>query len=186
MKKSVRNAGFTLIEVIVVAAIIAILAGILVPMIFNQIDESKKTRALGDCKSIQSALLAFRKDVGSWPNKTAPATANVDLLYVTSTAPPVLPPDADLTGLGWGVAIKHPLHDHLRVDEYGSYGTLWKGPYMSDFSSDPWGNPYLISAGTFDDPAAATWVLSMGPDGILQTNIVAVTVMGDDIAVRIK
>jgi len=33
--------GFTLIEVIVVAAIIAILAGILVPMIYNQIDTAK-------------------------------------------------------------------------------------------------------------------------------------------------
>ena len=56
------NRGFTLIEVIVVAAIIAILAGILVPMIFNQIDEAKKTRAQADCKTISTAILMFRKD----------------------------------------------------------------------------------------------------------------------------
>ena len=60
--------GFTLIEVIVVASIIAILAGILVPMIFNQIDEAKIARAQADCKSISTAILLFRKDLGKWPN----------------------------------------------------------------------------------------------------------------------
>nr|MDA8412260.1 prepilin-type N-terminal cleavage/methylation domain-containing protein [Desulfobacteraceae bacterium] len=62
-----RNRGFTLIEVIVVAAIIAILAGILVPMIFRQIDEAKISRAEADCKSISTAVLLFRKDTGKWP-----------------------------------------------------------------------------------------------------------------------
>jgi prepilin-type N-terminal cleavage/methylation domain-containing protein len=63
----IGNRGFTLIEVIVVAAIIAILAGILVPMIFNQIDEAKLTRAEGDCKTISTAILMFRKETGKWP-----------------------------------------------------------------------------------------------------------------------
>ena len=61
------NAGFTLIEVIVVAGIIAILAGILVPMILKEIDESRITRAAADTKSISTAMMVFKKDTAQWP-----------------------------------------------------------------------------------------------------------------------
>src|SRR5271169_4840041 len=72
--------GFTLIEVIVVAAIIAILVGILVPMIFKEIDEARITRASADTKSISTALLVLRKDTGQWP-VNANCSPTVTLLY---------------------------------------------------------------------------------------------------------
>ena len=60
--KSGNERGFTLIEVIVVAGIIAILAGILVPMIFKEIDESRITRASADVRSISAAMIVFRRN----------------------------------------------------------------------------------------------------------------------------
>ena len=62
-----RNEGFTLIEVIVVAGIIAILAGILVPLILKEIDESRITRATADTRSISTAMIVFKKDTAQWP-----------------------------------------------------------------------------------------------------------------------
>lgn len=189
--------GFTLIEVIVVAGIIAILAGILVPMIFNQIDESKKTRAAADCKSISTAILAFRKDVGRWPNMKT-ATSNFTFLYGPGYVPATH--DSQLTtGTGYDVAEASTLKDHLTANDPGYLATMWKGPYMSDIQADPWGNPYVVDASGFfmidpvtsnpvDDPTTPVWVLSAGPNGIFETNrgSNALDTTKDDIGIRIK
>lgn len=54
MKKfsKLRTEGFTLIEVIVVIAVVAILAAILTPQIVKNISESKIARAKKDRKSV--------------------------------------------------------------------------------------------------------------------------------------
>ena len=81
--------GFTLIEVIVVAGIIAILAGILVPLIFKEIDESRITRATADIKSIATSMLVLKKDTGQWPVSSACAN-NVTILNSSSGTLPAL------------------------------------------------------------------------------------------------
>ena len=175
--------GFTLIEVIVVAGIIAILAGILVPMIFNQIDESRKTRALADCKSIQTAIMTFRKDTGVWPNRTNPTTANISMLSGGGTAIP----DADLGPLGFDVTTRQMYSDHLKTDNNLAYGASWKGPYLNKVEADPWGNAYITNALNFNDnPATPVWILSAGPDGILQTATNGNNLSGDDVGILIK
>lgn len=176
--------GFTLIEVIVVAGIIAILAGVLVPMIFNQIDESRRTRALADCKSIQTAIMTFRKDTGTWPNKTASSVANVTLLSGVGT--PI--PDADLAARLFDVSVSQRFVDHLKVDDNGAYGTVWKGPYLtSTVEADPWGNTYIMNAKNLnDEPATPVWIISAGPDGILDTPANADVLVNNDVGIRIK
>jgi general secretion pathway protein G len=188
--------GFTLIEVIVVAAIIAILAGILVPMIFNQIDEAKISRAQGDVKSISSAIMVFRKDTGQWPNRTDPATAASNTVKVLSSTGAALTP-----ALNWTAP------DANLIDYLGGANTLlyptafWKGPYMASVDADPWGNTYLVGAKNFEDiTGKPVWVISAGPDGIIQTPLdgavcydnktvdpaTGATHPGDDICQRLK
>ncbi|MBC8019083.1 MAG: type II secretion system protein GspG [Verrucomicrobia bacterium] len=183
--------GFTLIEVIVVAGIIAILAGILVPMIFNQIDEAKVTRALGDMKSIQSGIMIFKKDTGSWPDKTAPGVVGVTLLYSDSksTATPPIPTNS---GIDWNSTTAERIADHLNANNDGVYGaTTWKGPYLNANDADPWGNAYIINADNFSTDGKV-WVVSAGPDGIIQTNAASDSCSdkaagnGDDICIRLK
>ncbi len=182
--------GFTLIEVIVVAAIIAILAGVLVPMIFNQIDESKISKAKGDCKSIQNALLALRKDVGKWPSQRVIGT-NATVLYGLAPGIAFVEP-AELAGLGFTTTQPVSLADSLvkkDSDTYDATNTTWKGPYMPGLNQDPWEKPYIVDGVGLDDttvPPVPVWVLSAGPDGVFQTAKGAETLAGDDIGVRIK
>lgn len=173
--------GFTLIEVIVVAAIIAILAGILVPMIFNQIDESKISKAKGDAKSFQTAITMFRKDNSCWPNRTNgadPTTNTIQVLFSEGTA------IADLATKGWNGS-NNQLLNHLRINDNGYPAAMWKGPYLPEAGADPWGNQYMVGAKNFEN-SSAVWILSAGPDGVIQTGIDDDILSGDDIGIRLK
>ena len=167
--------GFTLVEVIVVAAIIAILAGILVPMIFSQIDEAKLSRAKGDLRSLSSGIYAFRKDVGQWP-----ACAGATLLYGAGTL------DKANFPAGWDVTAPQLFDDHLMQDSNGCYGDMYKGPYFPAVEKDPWGHAYIVNAQGFGVDKQAVLVLSSGPDGILQTGSTDAVAAGDDIGIRVK
>lgn len=59
--------GFTLIEVMVVVAILAILAAIIVPRIMGRPEEAKRTKAQIDIKSIEEALNLYKLDNGVYP-----------------------------------------------------------------------------------------------------------------------
>ncbi|HEX7557707.1 MAG TPA: type II secretion system major pseudopilin GspG [Usitatibacter sp.] len=59
--------GFTLIEVLVVVAILAILAAIVVPRIMDRPDEAKRVAAKADIGAIVQALKLYRLDNGGYP-----------------------------------------------------------------------------------------------------------------------
>lgn len=59
--------GFTLIEVLVVVAILGILAAIVVPRIMDRPDEAKRIAAKADIGAISQALKLYRLDNGIYP-----------------------------------------------------------------------------------------------------------------------
>lgn len=65
MKKSVYF--FTLVELLTVIAVIAILAGIAVPVIVGMSAKGKETSARADMNSIKLALTQFKSDYSVWP-----------------------------------------------------------------------------------------------------------------------
>ncbi len=65
MKK--RDAGFTLIELMVVIVIIGILAGFIVPKLMHRTGQAAQTRAKADIASIKTALQLFKLDTGRYP-----------------------------------------------------------------------------------------------------------------------
>ena len=62
-----NEAGFTLIEIMVVIAIIGILATLIVPRIMGRPDEARVTAAKHDIGTLNQALKLYRLDIGRYP-----------------------------------------------------------------------------------------------------------------------
>jgi general secretion pathway protein G len=60
--------GFTLMEVLVVVAILGILAAIIVPRVMERPDEAKKIAAKADIQALVNALKLYRLDSGFYPS----------------------------------------------------------------------------------------------------------------------
>jgi general secretion pathway protein G len=61
------EAGLTLVEMIVVLAIIALVAALIVPNVIGRPDEARVTVANTDIRTISAALKMYRLDNGSYP-----------------------------------------------------------------------------------------------------------------------
>ncbi len=175
-----REGGFTLIEVIVVAGIIAVLAGILVPLIFKEIDESKIARAQADIRSISSAMIVFKKDTGNWPAKDGTCTESVTII-VGDGATPTFP-------AGYDRSNQFTYNDYLPSDVSGCYPN-WKGPYMARVNADPWGRHYSTNVkDLYNNSGNPVWIISAGPNGVVDTDIAPgqQSPAGDDIGIRLQ
>ena len=202
--------GFTMIEMVVVLAIIATLIAILTPVVATYVDQSRITRAQADARAIGEAIARFERDVGRYPMwSTANAllqdsTANVVVLRGPGVLPadgtlPVVwisgsPADTDCTASCQWDDIENQLLTNAPL--YVTNASLarpfkWKGPYF-DSDADPWGNMYLVNIINCKSTSMdACFVISAGPNGKIETafNIsknASVSPVGDDILYRIK
>jgi prepilin-type N-terminal cleavage/methylation domain-containing protein len=65
--KKTKTSGFTLIEMLVVIAIIALLAAILVPTVTNALENANRTRALSNGRGIYQAIFAAHLETINFP-----------------------------------------------------------------------------------------------------------------------
>ena len=65
--KGRRQRGFTLIELIVVMAIVALLASIAAPRYFNSLHKSKETALLASLATMRDAIDQYAADKGRYP-----------------------------------------------------------------------------------------------------------------------
>jgi prepilin-type N-terminal cleavage/methylation domain-containing protein len=201
--------GFTLIELMVVLAVIVTLALVLTPSIANTINDARIARARNDCQTIVSGIYQFYRDTGYFPlwrvaqGGGAGAPANRLQLLVSRGNVPL----EDLRTL-WTTGAAGGLAEQL-VNNTPGYALRtptsqfgWNGPYFSsEIAADPWGNRYVVNIAMIDlSPGAATasgqtkmavWVLSAGPNGTIETPFAssifsATQPVGDDIGNRIQ
>ena len=67
-KRGARRAAFTLIEIMLVLAIIALLMGVGIWKLAGVTDQGKKTRVKADIGVIRTALVRYQIDAGSYPS----------------------------------------------------------------------------------------------------------------------
>lgn len=80
-----RNAGFTLIEIMVVVVILGILAALVVPKVMSRPDDAKIVAATHDISALTQALKLYRLDNNAYPSTDQGLLA----LVQRPTAPPI-------------------------------------------------------------------------------------------------
>ncbi|SSC07868.1 type II secretion system major pseudopilin GspG [bacterium endosymbiont of Bathymodiolus sp. 5 South] len=66
--KNKKQHGFTLVEILVVVAIIGILASIIIPKLTSKVDEARVQKAHLDIKSLSSMLVIYKLDKYGYPD----------------------------------------------------------------------------------------------------------------------
>jgi prepilin-type N-terminal cleavage/methylation domain-containing protein len=82
MKLFSSKKGFTLIELVVVIAILGILAGIAIPRFLDATATARGAKIVADMRTIDSAIMVYNAKTGNMPSTTA------DLITDGSTATP--------------------------------------------------------------------------------------------------
>ena len=63
------QAGYSIMEILIVLAIMGVLATLVGPALFNQLDKSKVTAAKTQIRTLESALATYRLDTGRFPTE---------------------------------------------------------------------------------------------------------------------
>lgn len=77
--------GFTLIELIIVISVIAILAGIVTPLIGSILEEARKSRMFAEVNTLCTAIAGFNQKSNMYPTPGAGATWNCNGLPGSGT-----------------------------------------------------------------------------------------------------
>ncbi len=169
--KSRSQLGFTLIELLVVIAIIAILAGLLLPVIGKVKQRAKINATRVEMKNLESAMAAYESDLKRLPASNeayGQATlANPDFTFGTTGAgstslvvtnfSPYEANNREITGIL--MALTQHRNGSTTVNTNHQYNAL-KTPYFNGKQvsgtkaggigedgtiRDPWGNPFIVT-----------------------------------------
>jgi prepilin-type N-terminal cleavage/methylation domain-containing protein len=196
--------GFTLIEIVIAVAIVAVFAAAISPMVFRHLEDAKVSKAQNETETIASAILSYYKDVGKWPVTSANGpTGNGITRVVSSTKVPTGAGTGAASGAtNWGAyGTAKDLGDYLYYnnpdDDSSATGSgadqngqdwpttgpnAWRGPYLDSYEIlDPWGNAYVVNSRYFPGGAYTgtvrhrVFVLSAGSNGVWETGFADAT-----------
>ncbi len=192
-KKKNGDAGFTLIEIVIAVAIVAVFAAVISPMVFKHLEDAKISKAGSESEIIATALLGYYKDVGQWPYTNEDGKrGSVDRLISSEVVAKGKSAGSKKGAKKWGTFGKSmQLGDYLYANSIENGEGTWRGPYTEKYSfNDPWGNAYVVNcrylpSGKYKGSNVhKVIVLSAGPDGRWATSFndgTTETISGDDI-----
>lgn len=197
MSKRQDVRGFTMMEMVVVLAVIAILAAILTPIINSYVERARLSTARSDVKNLAAAIVQFNSDTKFWPIYTGAAQIPNGTVFgwmATDGQDAALPASWTAVALGTTTG---SLTTYLNTNFYtqatsgGAGAPVFRGPYL-ELGPDAWGSRYYVTSGNLKPgDTEAAYVISPGPDQTIQTvygqvRTDAFTVGGDDILARIR
>jgi hypothetical protein len=167
-----RGAGF--LEALVSLCVVISIAGITMPIIADEQAENRLEQSVVGMQNILDGIRNYSEQTHFLPTGNRGRT-DVTWLY----GPGELPRGIKLGN----VSHSRSLNDILLNDSMA--GSAWQGPY-GDPAMDPWGRSYLVNVDGLVDPRRPSWILTAGPDGVMQTPASAQKAAGDDILLPIN
>lgn len=174
--------GFTLVELVVVIAVIVILAAILIPTILGVVENSRVSAAKAMVAEVGKAMKRYHDETGYWPYggsvwnpkpggspEVPPTEFNTNDTALFAGAPP------DLSV----VQSPTPLEPLPNCQFIADGSPCWSGPYLgaggalgAPGNRDPWGNPLRFAyyrpfdggGGSSAFPQGFVVIWSAGPD----------------------
>ena len=135
-----RSRAFTLIEVMVVVAILAVLAALIVPKVMSRPDEARVVAARQDIASLLQALKLYRLDNLRYPT-TEQGLAALVTRPTLAPVPSIWKPGGYLERLPrdpWGHAYQYlspGLHGEIDVFSFGADGAAGGEGFDADIGS---------------------------------------------------
>jgi type II secretion system protein G len=135
MRKQTEQ-GFSLIELLIVVAIIGILAAIAIPGFMDAIDRSKQRRSMGDMRTVAAANGTYKVDQQVYVPNLAGLVGNEYL-------------QVGITIDGWGNAFDYATDgDTYDLTSYGSDGAAGPAP-PAPWENDPFEPDIILADGMF-------------------------------------
>jgi len=134
-RKLRRDEGFSLIELLIVVAIIGIIAAIAVPQLMNAMDRGRQRRSMADMRNIATANGTMRVDTGAYA---------ANLAALSPTYMQVAP-----AGDGWGTAFVYSTGaDTYSITSWGSDAAAGPAP-PATWINDPYDPDITLQDGQF-------------------------------------
>jgi len=137
-----KKKGFTLVELLIVIAIIGIIAAIAIPNLLTALQKGKQKATIGDMKSIGTAIESYLTDLYIAP-QTGPLTTHLSPFYIK------IFPQRDGWGRNWGYQAEDDIYSLGSGGKDGSFsGWSQVGEYIvTDFGM--FDNDIIFSNGQY-------------------------------------